>query len=127
MQEQIYRLKSLLQALTLYVGARGKLLQIEAKEAGIHLSVVLALTLIIVTCLIAAWFLAMPALIWLLARSQGWSWTNVALVAAGLHLVGATGFFFVLKKRLSHLKIFEESINQFQRDREWISDHPNSD
>jgi uncharacterized membrane protein YqjE len=127
MEEHIHRLKSLLQAIALYAGARGKLLQIEAKEAGVHFSVILAITIVMAGCLICGWLLALPALIWLLAESQGWSWATVALCAAALHLL--VGFFLLLnlKARLSRIQIFEETIHQFKRDREWIGDQPNSD
>jgi uncharacterized membrane protein YqjE len=127
MEEQTHRLKSLLQALALYAGARGKLLQIEAKEAGVHISVILGITIVIAGCLICGWLLALPALVWLLAQSQGWSWASVALFAAALHMLAGFLLLLNLKARLGRLKIFEETVHQFQRDREWISDHPNSD
>lgn len=127
MEAQIHRLKSLLQALAMYAGARGKLLQIETKEAGIQISVILAITIVMAGSLICGWLLALPALIWLLAESQGWDWAKVALVTAGLHLV--FGFFLLLnlRTRFNRLKIFEETLNQFQRDREWIGDQTQSD
>ena len=127
MEEQIHRLKSLLQALAMYAGARGTLLQIEAKEAGISISVIMAITIVMAGSLICGWLLALPALIWLLAQSQGWDWAKVALVAAGLHLLFGFLLLLNLKARFSRQKIFEETFHQFQRDREWIGEHPNTD
>jgi uncharacterized membrane protein YqjE len=127
MPGQIHRIKSLLHALALYVEARGRLLQIEAQEAGSKSLGVLILAVVMLICLFGAWLLAAPALVWLLAKSQGWHWTHVALGAAGLHLALAVICFLAVKGRLRRLKAFEETFNQFQRDREWLSTSTDSD
>ncbi|MDZ4289702.1 MAG: phage holin family protein [Prosthecobacter sp.] len=127
MPGQIHRLKSLLHALALYVEARGKLLQIEAQEAASKSVGGVVLAAIMAACVFCGWLLAAPALVWLVAKSQGWHWTYVALGAAGVHLGLAFVCFLVLKAKLRRFKAFEETFQQFQRDREWLSNSTNSD
>lgn len=116
------RVKSLLRALALYVEARGTLLQIEAREAGTKFSTILVLAVLLSGSFLVAWMLAMPALIWLVAETQGWPWWYVALGAAALHLLFALLFSISLLMRLKKLRVFEETFHQFQRDREALGD-----
>ena len=127
MSGQLHRLRALLRALTLYIEARGKLLQIEAKEAGARVALVLIVALVIVICLFCAWLLVLPALIWLVVDSKGWHWSQVAFGAAGLHLFFGFILLLVLKAQLKKLRPFEETFHQFKHDREWIIDTPTSD
>ncbi len=120
MEFQFSRLTSLLRSLALYIEARGRLLQIEVKEAGVHFSGILVMAVLLAGCLLCGWLLALPALVWMVAESQGWHWSRVALGAAGLHLFFGLVLLGMLMARLRRLKVFEETINQFQRDREWI-------
>jgi uncharacterized membrane protein YqjE len=127
MAGQIHRLKSLLHALALYLEARGRLLQIEVQEAAAKSVGGVVLAAVLAACVFCAWLLAAPALVWLVAKSGGWPWTHVALVAAALHLALAFGVFLLLKSRLKGFKAFEETFQQFQRDREWLSQNAESD
>ncbi len=124
MELEVSRLKSLLRALALYGEARGRLLQIEAQEAGVKFTGLLVLAGIAAGCLLCGWLFAAPALVWLVAHTQGWPWWKVALGAAGLHLF----FGFIILLRLRHLarklQVFEETFKQFQRDREWLGSNP---
>ncbi len=124
MDTEISRVKSLLQTLALYIEARGRLLQIEAREAGSKFSVILIFALLLAGCLLFAWMIAVPALIFLVADSQGWPWWKVTLGAAGLHLFFACVFLVALKARLHRLGVFEETLNQFKYDRDWIGTPP---
>jgi uncharacterized membrane protein YqjE len=121
---EVSRVKSLLRTLALYVEARGRLLQIEAQEAGTKLSEIAILVAVICGCLLFGWMLALPALVWMLADSQGWPWWQVALGAAGIHMLLAIFFFLSLRARLKRLHVFEETFRQFQRDREVIGNPP---
>lgn len=116
------RVNSLLRALALYVEARGRLLQIEAREAGSRFSIILVLAVLLSGSFLVAWMLTMPALIWLIADKQGWPWWYVALGAAALHLLFALVLSFALLVRLKKMRIFEETFHQFQRDRESLGD-----
>ena len=127
MPGQIYRLKSLLQALALYIEARGRLVQIEAREAAASSVGALVVAVLMLGAILFGWLLALPALVWLLAKSQGWPWTHVALGAAAAHLLFAIILLFVLKARLRRFKAFEETCNQFKYDREWLKNSADSD
>ncbi len=124
METEVSRLKALLHALALYAEARGRLLQIETQEAGGKFSSILVLAAILSGFLLCGWLMAVPAVIWMIAQSQGWPWHLVALGVAGLHLFLAFIAFLRLLSRLRRLKVFEETFNQFQRDREWLSRTP---
>lgn len=124
MDKQVSRVRSLLSTLALYAEARGRLLQIEAQEAGTKLSEIVILVVVLCGCLLFGWMLALPALVWVVADTQGWPWWKVALGAAGLHLFLAALFFLSLRVRLRRLHVFEETFRQFQRDRDWIGNPP---
>lgn len=123
MDTEVSRVRSLLRALALYVEARGRLLQIEAQEAGTKLITILVLAFLMSGFLLFGWMLALPALVWLIADSQGWELWRVALGAAGIHLFLGIIFLIGLKTRLQKLRVFEETFNQFLRDRETLG-HP---
>jgi uncharacterized membrane protein YqjE len=127
MPGQIYRLRSLFQALALYIEARGRLVQIELREAAGGSIGVLAFAVLMLGAVLFAWLLALPALVWLVAKSQGWPWAYVALTAAGIHLVLAFIFFLLLKARLRAFKAFEETCNQFKKDSAWFKSTADSD
>jgi uncharacterized membrane protein YqjE len=111
----------LLRSLALYAEARGRLLHIEGQEAGIRLSSLTGWFMLALTALIIGWMLAAPALVWIIAESNGWHWTRVALAGAGLHLLLALLFLAGFKVRLRGLRLFEETFNQFRLDREWLN------
>ncbi|SKB02276.1 Putative Holin-X, holin superfamily III [Prosthecobacter debontii] len=124
MDIEVSRVRSLLRALALYAEARGHLFQIEAREAGVKLSEILVLVAVLIGCLLFGWMLALPALVWVVAETQGLPWWKVALWTAGGHLLFAFIFFISLKVRLKKLRVFEETFHQFRRDREWIGNNP---
>ena len=116
----------LLRALALYVEARGRLLHLEGQEAGGLLAGLTGLFMLALTALTIGWMLAAPALVWIIAESNGWPWTRVALVGAGIHLFLGLLFLAGLKSRLRGLRLFEETFNQFRRDREWLASNRNN-
>lgn len=124
MDTKVARVKSLLRTLALYAEARGRLLQIEAQEAGARLSGIFILVVLLVGFLLFGWLLALPALVWLISDSVGVPWWQVALYGAGAHLALAVIFLLILKTRLSNLHVFEETLRQFQRDRDLIGNPP---
>ena len=114
-------LLSLVGTLALYVEARLRLVQIESREAGVRL-VSLALIAAIALGLTAlGWLIAVPALIWLISEKLSQPWYLVALVAGALHL--AVGFILLLtlKIKLGRLRLFEDTLNELQKDREWLA------
>ncbi len=114
------RIGGLLKALLRYVEARGELLQLEAREAGSK-SVLLVFALAVaIAAFVLAWLLALPALVWIIAAKGGWHWSAVSLSAAGVHLVVCLVALAVFRGRLRGLQIFEESLRQLQKDREWM-------
>lgn len=115
----------LLRAIALYVEARGRLLHIEGQEVGARLSGLTGMFMLSLAAFIIGWMLAAPALVWLIAESNDWPWTYVALTGAGIHVCIGLLFLAGLKSRLRGLQFFEETFNQFRRDREWLASNKN--
>lgn len=116
----------LLRAIALYVEARGRLLHIEGQEVGVRLSGLTGMFMLSLAAFVIGWMLAAPALVWLVAESNGWRWTHVALTGAGIHLFIGLLLLAGLKSRLRGLRLFEETFNQFRRDREWLASNKNN-
>lgn len=119
------RVTGLIRAVALYVEARGRLLQIESQEVGSHVSSLTGHVVLTLASLIIGWMLAAPALVWIVADHYGWHWSRVALVGAGAHLLIGFLLLIVLKLRLKRLRFFDETFNQFRRDREWLASTSN--
>lgn len=111
----------LLRAIAWYIEARGRLLHIEGQEAGTRLSNLVGMFMLALTALIIGWLLAAPALVWLIAEYNGWPWTRVALIGAAVHLFLGMLLLAGLKTRLRGMQFFEETFQQFRRDREWLA------
>ncbi|MDB6139441.1 MAG: hypothetical protein JWO94_2513 [Verrucomicrobiaceae bacterium] len=114
------RVRALIQALLLYIGARGKLFQIEAGEAGGKLAGVAIGAVVGLAALAGAWLLLVPAAIGFAVRRYDQPWEYVAGAVGGVHLLVAVIFLLRIRSRLRGLKLFEESLNQFERDRSWV-------
>lgn len=119
------RVSGLLRAVALYVEARGRLLQIESQEAGSKASSLSGHVVLTLASLVIGWMLAAPALVWMIAERTGWHWTRVALAGAGAHLLIGLILLLTLNARLRRLRLFEETFNQFRRDREWLASNSN--
>ncbi len=123
--ESSSRLSGLAQAVLLYFAARSRLLSIEAEEAATRLTRVIIAGLLAMGLLGGAWLLLMPVIVSWLAGKLGWHWTQVAAVVGGAHLVLGILFSLRLKSLSSSLNLFQETINQFQKDREWVAGNKN--
>lgn len=116
----------LLRAVALYIEARGRLLHIEGQEAGNRLTNLSGMFMLALGAFVIGWMLAAPALVWIIADSNGWHWTRVALAGAGIHLFLGVLLLAGLKSRLRGMQLFEETFNQFRRDREWLASNKNN-
>ncbi|MCF7784903.1 MAG: phage holin family protein [Prosthecobacter sp.] len=110
----------LLRAVALYIEARGRLLHIEGQEAGSRLINLTGMVMLAFAAFGIGWMLAAPALVYIIAESNGWPWTRVALAGAGIHLFLGLLLLAGLKSKLRGMQLFEETLNQFSRDREWL-------
>lgn len=114
------RTKALLAALARYAEARGRLLQLEAREAGSQLAALLVLAVGAAGCLLAGWLVALPALVWWLAGALARPWPQVALVLAAAHLAAGLVALALVRRRLRRLSVLEETFRQFEKDRVWL-------
>jgi uncharacterized membrane protein YqjE len=116
----------LLRAVALYIEARGRLLHIEGQEAGNRLTNLSGMFMLAFAAFVIGWMLAAPALVWIIADANGWHWARVALAGAGIHLFLGVLLLAGLKSRLRGMQLFEETFNQFRRDREWLASNKNN-
>lgn len=116
----------LLRSVALYIEARGRLLHIEGQEAGNRLTNLSGMFMLAFAAFVIGWMLAAPALVWIIADANGWHWTRVALAGAGIHLFLGVLLLAGLKSRLRGMQLFEETFNQFRRDREWLASTKNN-
>ncbi len=116
----------LLRSVALYIEARGRLLHIEGQEAGNRLTNLSGMFMLAFAAFVIGWMLAAPALVWIIADANGWHWTRVALAGAGIHLFLGLLLLVGLKSRLRGMQLFEETFNQFRRDREWLASTKNN-
>jgi uncharacterized membrane protein YqjE len=114
-------LRDLARTVVLYLEARARLLQIEGEEAGAKLLIVAALGVLTVSLLVTGWLIALPALLILAADAAGWEWWRMALALAAAHLFLGLLALAVLKRRIKRLRLFDASISQLQKDREWLA------
>ncbi len=110
-------LRELAQTILRYTEARLRLAEIESREAGSRIGSIIFFTILSAGSLLTAWLIAAPALIWLISQQTGWHWHQVALIAAALHLLAALFCLAVLKFKLRRMRLFEETLRQFQKDR----------
>ena len=115
------QVRELTRAVALYVEARGRLLQIEAREAGSRSASILILAALGVAFVFFAWLLAMPALVWLIALKVDWHWSRVALVGAGGHLLLGLLLLTVLRARVRGWRPFEASLKELEKDRAYLN------
>ncbi len=121
------RMKALLAALARYIEARGRLLQLEAREAGGQLTILLLLALAGAGCLFSGWLVAQPALVWWLAAALNRPWPQMALMLAAIQLALGLVALAALRRRLRRLAMLEETFRQFDKDRAWLrGDTPES-
>ena len=113
-------LRGLAHAGLLYFEARSRLLQIEAQEAGGHLTRLTVLAVMAAGLFGGAWLLLVPVVVWWIAHLSGWPWHCVAGVLAATHLFLGVLLVARLKSAASRLKLFEETINQCRKDRECL-------
>lgn len=114
-------LRDLVSTVVLYLDARLRLVQIESREAGTHILSLIILAVIAIGFLALGWLIAIPALIWLISHKLSQPWHLVALAAAAIHL--ALGFIFLLtlKIKLARLRLFEDTVSELQKDRQWLA------
>ena len=115
------RVRGVVQAVLRYAAARGKLFQIEAQEAGSHLAMAALMAVTGLGALGGAWLLLMPAAVSFAAKRLQQPWESVAAGVGAVHLLVAGVLLLCLKRRLQRLKLFEESLNQFEKDRSWVA------
>jgi uncharacterized membrane protein YqjE len=107
------------EALLTLAFSRAEIIRIEAKAASRGAMNRLALLLVGIFALFAAWALALAASIGAIAASSSWEWYHVAFASAGAHVFIGAIFLLVLRARNS--ESFPVTRAEFQKDREWLN------
>jgi len=112
-------LLALVSALGAFLQSRGTLVVRESKAALAQL-IVLAACLAVAIVLIAFGyvFLIVSAIVGV-AHLARVSWLWIALIAAGLHFVGAIVFLIVARGRMK-VPLFRATASELRKDREWL-------
>lgn len=108
-------------SLAAYLEARSVLLTIEAQEAVQQVLRTLVFAIIGAITALTGWGLVVAALIGLLVEQSGWHWLKAAMVVGGGNLLVAFIFLLAMSKRLSSMRWFADTLNEFKKDRAWLA------
>ncbi|MDQ6655524.1 MAG: phage holin family protein [Verrucomicrobiota bacterium] len=119
-------LLALANALAGFFETRISLFARESKTALVHILVLVAMLIGALVLVGTGYIFLIVSVIFAIAHAAGVSWVWVALGAAIVHFVLAGVCGFVAKKQLTK-PIFEASLAEVKRDREWLKsvDHKN--
>ncbi len=106
-----------------YLEARGVLVTIEAQEAFQQILRALALGTVAVVLSFTGWLLVMAGVVALLVAKTGWSWMKASVLVGGAHVLLGVLLFMLLMKRLTRTRWFEQTMNEFGKDRKWLAHH----
>jgi uncharacterized membrane protein YqjE len=115
------RSRGLTEPLLSYLEARGILLTIEAQEALQHVLRVLLFAGIAAAAAFMGWVLLTAALVHVLMASAGWSSVKAVTVLGVAHVALAIACVLVVRHRVGGLRFFQETINEFKKDRQWLA------
>lgn len=110
-------------SLVRYLEARGVILSLEAQEAALHLGNAIALAVVAIIAAFTGWFLLVAAMVSVLTHLMNCRWHTSALILGGMHVFVAVVLFFLIKNRLASVRWFADTVNEFKKDREWLT-HP---
>ncbi len=108
-----------------YLHARLLLLRIESKEATSVLTRRIWLVSSASSFLFLAYAFGVVALVSLGAERFEMRWEHLALIVAAAHFVLGLIFFALVRLKLSR-PLFEASLKEFKKDREWLQNRKNS-
>lgn len=108
-------------ALLRYLEARGVLFTIEGREAALELAASLIRGAVAAIFALTGWLLLMAGAAGWWARSAGWPWSKAAVFLGLIHLALAGAAAFAVSRRLTGARWFEQSLNEFAKDRAWLA------
>lgn len=106
------------------VFARCSIFRIEAQEAAAIASRKLIQTLIGIIFLMIAWFFTMIGGAFAIASFTAIPWYWILLSFAAIHIIVALWFLYLAKK--ASPKAFAVTLDELQKDREWIANFKNN-
>lgn len=108
-------------SLVRYLDARGVILSLEAQDAALHLGKAIALAVVAIIAAFTGWFLFVAALVSVLTHLLNCRWHTSALILSGIHVLISVVLFFLIKNRLASVRWFADTVNEFKKDREWLT------
>ncbi|MDB6074138.1 MAG: putative rane protein, partial [Verrucomicrobiaceae bacterium] len=103
-----------------YLGARGVLVSLEAREALNQIISVLLLAAIGIVAIFAGWLLLATALVGVLTAFMGLFWVKAVAIAGGAHMLVAGILAFIIWTRLRKASWFADTFNELRKDRAWL-------
>ena len=115
------RLTALLGAKLAYIRARLQLAGLEGKEAAVHYGIILGLAIGAMVIAIFGYLFFVIALVFLIALAFGGgnAWIWVMLGAGFVHFVGTAILLLVAKAKLSQ-PMFAATLDEFNKDQQWL-------
>ncbi|MEY4484437.1 MAG: hypothetical protein RL693_1889 [Verrucomicrobiota bacterium] len=108
-------------SLARYLDARGVLLSLEAQEAASHLGKIIIQAFVAIIAAFTGWLLVVSALVSALTHLLGCHWHTSALLVGGANVLLAVVLVFLIKNRLTSARWFADTVQEFKRDREWLT------
>ena len=115
--------RGLSEPLLRYLEARGILLTIEAQEAFGQIVGVLILAGLGGAATLVGWLFLAACAASTITAQWGWSWQSAVAVLGALHLLVALALFFAMKRRLTALNWFTDTLQEFKKDSTWLARH----
>ena len=102
-----------------YLELRLQLFGLESRETGLHLLVLVLLSVTIVTCLVGFFAMMVVFLLYLMMLVLHWAWGWSALALAGLLLVLSIGVGVIFRFKCVK-PLFPATFAEFRKDRECL-------
>jgi hypothetical protein len=103
-----------------YLGGRGVLLGIETREAFQQGVTVIVCSAVAAMAALAGWLLVAASLAGFLSSYFEWSWIKATAIVGAAHLLIALTAALKTWHHLSAARWFENSLNEFKKDRVWL-------
>ncbi len=104
-----------------YLDARGVILSLEAQEAANHIGKAIALAIIATIATCTGWFLLMAGLVNVLMNLLNCHWYTSTFILGGANVLAAIALIFAIKNHLSSVQWFSDTVNEFKKDRAWLT------
>jgi uncharacterized membrane protein YqjE len=102
------------------IEARAFLLGIETREALQQTVALITWLLLGAIATFAGWLLLASSLVGAISKNLSWSWVTASAVVGAVHILIALIAAWVVRNRFTTARWFQDSVNEFTKDRAWL-------